>query len=258
VDHKDRMKKHLPLLIYKLLKMISGLSFAQRCDWTFDYRYDFRKYNGSMARDGDWIFINGDCLFQFRRPMNNKFNWVRHKYNFIVHNSDRSFGYQELAFLLPIAYRIYAINTTVSHPILKTIPIGFADIHLPFLKTFNVPKQERTIEIYANFQPRTNVTKRQECIDCFKDNPKVVFRDNLTVEEYFNDLSKSKFVLCPEGTGIDTHRIYESLLCGATPVVLRNPLSNLYERMPVCIVDKWTDPFEVKTGNISFNHAFYI
>ena len=59
------------------------------------------------------------------------------------------------------------------------------------------------------------------------------------------DLCRSKFVLCPEGTGIDTHRVYESLYCGATPVVLRNSLSHLYERLPVCIVDKWTDPFVV-------------
>jgi hypothetical protein len=68
------------------------------------------------------------------------------------------------------------------------------------------------------------------------------------VPEYFMELCRSKFVLCPEGTGMDTHRVYESLYCGATPVVLRSSLSHLYETLPVCIVDKWTDPFFVPVG----------
>jgi hypothetical protein len=64
---------------------------------------------------------------------------------------------------------------------------------------------------------------------------------------FYRTLKRTKFAICPQGTGIDTHRVYESLLCGATPVVLRNPLSNLYKDLPVCIVNQWTDPFyEVK------------
>jgi hypothetical protein len=46
---------------------------------------------------------------------------------------------------------------------------------------------------------------------------------------------------------MDTHRVYESLFCGATPVVLHSPLDELYKKLPVCIVNKWTDPYVVPT-----------
>jgi len=38
-------------------------------------------------------------------------------------------------------------------------------------------------------------------------------------DEYFQLLSKSKFVLCPSGDYIWTYRFFESILCGAIPIV---------------------------------------
>lgn len=227
--------------------MISGKSFSERCKWVVDSRYPERhRFHYMTAANGDWVFVNGDYLHDFTRHFP---YLVTKKYTIVVHNSDRPFGETELRLLLPIANRIYAINTTVQHPILTTIPLGFVDRQLPFLHDFKPVSVERDIEIYMNFTPGTNVGKRRECMDSFK-NARV--RSGLTVPEYYNDLCRSKFVLCPEGTGIDTHRVYESLLCGATPVVLRNSLSSLYEKLPVCIVDKWTDELKVPNQK-SFN-----
>ena len=118
---------------------------------------------------------------------------------------------------------------------------------------------ERDIEIYLNIKVRHNWEKRSQCIQAFEHDPRVVNRERVSVPEYYADLCRSKFVLCPEGTGIDTHRVYESLLCGATPVVLRNSLSHLYEKLPVCIVNKWTDQFYVPSGKgCSFNVNDYL
>jgi hypothetical protein len=147
--------------------------------------------------------------------------------------------------LLPHIQHVYAINTTIQHPLLTTIPLGFVDKQLPFLSGFQAGSSERPHEIYMNFTVGTNTPKRKECMDAFEGDARVVKAQNQSVPEYLMDLCRSKFVLCPEGTGMDTHRVYESLFCGATPVVLRNSLSHLYEKLPVCIVDKWTDPFVV-------------
>ncbi len=231
--------------------MISGKDFADRCDWVFDTRYPQKRYSQFLSKHGDWVFINGDLLEQI--PV------LRKKFTWVVHNSDRPFGQRELNRLLPYALRIYAINTTVHHPLLKTIPIGFVDKQLAFLSTFKKSNVKKDIEIYGNFTPGTNTQKRQECIDCFKENPAAVFKSNLSVEEYYADLSRSKFVLCPEGTGIDTHRVYEALLCGATPVVLRNSLEELYAKLPICILDSWADAFYVPpTSPVSFNPNMYL
>jgi hypothetical protein len=220
--------------------MISGKSFSNRCKWVFDPRYpDKQMFSYARATYGDWVFVNGDYLQQFRGqiPL-----FSPKKFYVIVHNTDRSFGFLELHALLPISLHIYAINTTVSHPALTTIPLGFVDRQLPFLSMFRPPDCPRNIEIYANFTRTTNDAKRAECIAAFANDPRVTWRTDLSVPEYYADLCRSKFVLCPEGTGIDTHRVYEAMFCGATPVVLRNSLANLYSHLPVCILDRWSDP----------------
>lgn len=227
--------------------MISGKSFADRCRWVFDPRYPDRPlFSYATASHGDWVFVNGDYLSQFRSqiPL-----FSPKQFFVVVHNTDRPFGLVELGRLLPISLHIYAINTTIVHPRLTTIPLGFVDKQLPFLETVQRPEGPRDIEIYANFTRTTNDEKRQSCLAAFKDDPRVTWRSGLSVPEYYADLCRSKFVLCPEGTGIDTHRVYESLLCGATPVVLRNSLAPLYERLPVCLVSRWTDEFYTPTNN---------
>jgi len=222
--------------------MISGKSFADRCQWIIDPRYiEKPTFVPMLSKSNDWIFINGDYLTIFLNNVKGAF--IPKKYRIIIHNTDRSFGKPELEQLLPYANHIYAINTTITHPNLTTIPLGFVDLQLPFLHSFQPPKLERDIEIYVNFTPHTNQQKRQNCLDAIEERAGVVYKTGLTVPEYYQDLCRSKFVLCPEGTGLDTHRVYESIFCGATPVVLRNSLSHLYEKLPVCIVDKWTDTF---------------
>jgi hypothetical protein len=219
--------------------MISGKSFAERCKWVVDPRYPDRpRFQYHTASDGDWVFVNGDYLYTMRFPVLS----VK-RFTFVIHNSDRPFEEPQFRYLLPHAAHVYAINTTIRHSRLTTIPLGFVDKQLPLLPLFEKPETERTIEVYMNFTAGTNTAKRNECIASFKDDPRVTIRTGLSLREYYTDLCKSKFVLCPEGTGLDTHRVYESLYFGATPVVLRNSLSHLYETLPVCTVNSWSDPF---------------
>jgi hypothetical protein len=226
--------------------MISGKSFSEACKWVVDPRYPTRdSFTYMRAADGDWIFVNGDYLDEFLR----RFPLIRTKrFHIIVHNSDRSFGPSELAAVIPRAYRVYAINTTVTHPNLTTIPIGFVDKQLPLLFGFIGGSSDRSIEVYMNFIDATNAPKRAECRRALESDSRITRAQCLSVPDYFTDLGRSKFVLCPEGTGPDTHRVYESLLCGATPVVLHGPLDSLYEKLPVCIVSKWTDSLYSPSG----------
>lgn len=226
--------------------MISGKGFADKCQWVVDPRYPERPvFDYVRAKAGDWVFVNGDFIMDYVHRI--PFLSVK-KFHVIVHNSDRPFTERVLSVLLKSAVHVYAINTTFQHPQLTTIPIGFVDRQLPFLSSVRpLPEEERTIDIYCNFTVGTNAPKRSECLIAWKDSPRVTFGRDRSVADYYDDLCHSRFVLCPEGTGVDTHRVYEALLCGATPVVLRNSLSHLYEKLPVCIVDAWTEPFYIPT-----------
>jgi hypothetical protein len=219
--------------------MISGQSFAELCSWVYDPRYPTAPRYSLAAKNGGRVFINGDYVAHFVQHMPQLFK----KHIFVVHNSDEPFDQAKLELLLPRAYHIFAVNTAVSHPQLTTIPLGFADKQLAWASSFKPPVVERDILAYVNFLPHTNATKRNQCLEAIKNDPRITMKSNLTQDEYHTDLCRSEFVLCPEGTGADTHRFYEALLCGATPVVLRNSLSSFYSQYPVCIVNAWTDPY---------------
>jgi hypothetical protein len=122
------------------------------------------------------------------------------------------------------------------------------------------PSSERNIEIYSNFSKHTNPQARAECLIAFEGDTRVVRKEpgGRTQAEYYDDLCHSKFVLCPEGTGIDTNRVYEALACGATPVVLHSVLDHLYAKLPICILNSWTDPMVIPTGNTRLDVDFFL
>jgi hypothetical protein len=230
--------------------MISGKAFADVCKWVMDTRYPERVvFQPKLASNNDWVFLNGDYFDRMihllqesraNRPIVMKTPPKR--FVFVIHNTDTSFDEAKLRQLLPHAAHIYAINTVVQHPALTTIPLGFVDRQLPLLGSFARPECSRDIEIYANFTVSTNPEKRKACLEAF---PHATVRENLSVPDYYSDLSRSKFVLCPVGTGIDTHRVYESLMFGAIPVVLRDTLPTLYAKLPLCVLDTWTEKLYV-------------
>jgi hypothetical protein len=56
----------------------------------------------------------------------------------------------------------------------------------------------------------------------------------------------NSFVVCPEGNGIDTHRLWETLYMGGVPIVSSNSYMNgLYRRLPVVVLDDWRQLNEV-------------
>lgn len=58
---------------------------------------------------------------------------------------------------------------------------------------------------------------------------------------YLTKVAESNFVACPEGNGIDTHRLWETLYMGSVPIIRRNEsLEPLLDKLPVLIVDKWS------------------
>jgi hypothetical protein len=61
-------------------------------------------------------------------------------------------------------------------------------------------------------------------------------------ECYFDRLPKYKFVVSPEGNGIDCHRHYESLIAGCIPIIEDNSLTKKkYENMPVLYSNDYSE-----------------
>ena len=98
-----------------------------------------------------------------------------------------------------------------------------------------------------NFNIATNPAERRECYDIIKIYPGVLddmrTGRRITFEEHCRRMSSCKFVASPPGNGLDCIRTWEALYQGVIPIVKRSPLDPLFNRLPVLIVDRWTDLF---------------
>ena len=68
-----------------------------------------------------------------------------------------------------------------------------------------------------------------------------VVTNKIGLEEYKNNLVSSSFVLCPEGNGIDTHRVWEALYSGSIPVVKNRTAFKSFDKLPILFVDSFYD-----------------
>jgi hypothetical protein len=62
----------------------------------------------------------------------------------------------------------------------------------------------------------------------------IKFNEHQTAQNYYRSLPTYKFVISPEGNGIDCHRHYEALIAGCIPVVERNEfIERKYGNCPI-------------------------
>ncbi len=66
---------------------------------------------------------------------------------------------------------------------------------------------------------------------------------SMSADQYFNSLPNYKFVISPEGNGIDCHRHYEALIAGCIPIIEDNPL--IRDKYAGCPILYTTDYSEI-------------
>ena len=70
------------------------------------------------------------------------------------------------------------------------------------------------------------------------------FKDPETIQKrrnFYKTLKRTKFAICPFGTGKDTHRVYECLLFDVVPIVKTSFLDKLYSKYNIWIVKDWSE-----------------
>jgi hypothetical protein len=109
------------------------------------------------------------------------------------------------------------------------------------LNKIQQPKSYKN-QVYMNFNINTNPGKRELPYNILKNKPWVTVRmgaNGQNYDDYLDNIYNHKFVICPEGNGIDTHRIWECLYMGTIPIVSDNINNAFYRGLPICIVDDW-------------------
>jgi hypothetical protein len=108
----------------------------------------------------------------------------------------------------------------------------------------SVPPSARENKCYANFQFLMNTRYAQDRRDAIQKVPKdLVYYQPTKVKrmESWKTMVKYKYVLSPQGNGIDCHRTWEALALGCIPIVKTSQLDPMFEGLPVMIVKDWRD-----------------
>ena len=86
----------------------------------------------------------------------------------------------------------------------------------------------------------TNIKERIIVFNLLKDK-KFVTNQSTNFDLYIDNIYNHKFVVCPEGNGIDTHRTWETLYLNTIPIEKRNINNSFYTDLPICFVDSWEE-----------------
>lgn len=101
---------------------------------------------------------------------------------------------------------------------------------------------ERECKIFCNVH--FTLDRFGDRIKSLKDIPKeLVYKVNgiKSRSKTWKEMIKYSFVLSPYGNGMDCHRTWEALCLGCIPIVRGRSLEELYEDLPVLIVENWND-----------------
>ena len=157
----------------------------------------------------------------------------------------------------------YSTNVVHKHNKLISLPIGLANEfseknlnHLDF-KKFSIQNEEiqKEIYIYSNFNINTKYSFRKRLLSSISNNKKFKIRNSdLNLNEYKQDLNNYKYVLCPPGNGIDTHRIWEAIYSNSIPIVFREYYLDYFSEVPVIVLSSIDD---LKNFNLNENVKKY-
>src|ERR1035437_6243406 len=163
-------------------------------------------------------------LFKEIKNLNNKFIIITHNSDI---NVDNTFQIPENVI------KWFTQNVNVKNDKLESIPIGLPnnkwnpDIN----KIKNIINKQKNIKnlLYINHKIKTNIKERQEPYKLFSNKNWATLESNVNYDQYINNVYNYKFVLCPNGNGIDTHRLWECLYVKTIPIV-KNNINNSYYR----------------------------
>lgn len=262
---------------------VSSYTFRLMCDhgWLSDGDYRYCKGNINSLKNGidpnnvkkgDKVYIVTEYLDIYFKEIHPK---IKYKYILVTGRCDRGISNNEIKYLDDKIIHWYSSNVEVEHHRLTQIPLGLQNRHwriknhpqsdIELIKEVGDLVLEKKNDILLSFQIHTNSDERRKCYNYFSKKDFVKIRNyndknrinREFVKDYFSEIKKSKFVLCPFGGGFDCHRNWEVFSLGSFPIIKKHKsMENFYD-MPAWFVDDWyevnKDTIENKYNELSKN-----
>jgi hypothetical protein len=193
-------------------------------------------YNFRYLEDGCSIYVCGTAIKHFISiiPKINLIHWFTQ--NCVINHKKLS--------NIPIGLDYHTISSNLYHqwgP--QKSPLDQEKELIEIRKNMK-PFYERVIKAYSNFHFATDIKYGNDRIKAINEVPKdLVFYEptTLPIIETWKNQIRYAFVLSPMRHGYDCHRTWEALCLGCIPIIKKMPINNVYDDLPVLIVDEWRD-----------------
>ena len=231
---------------------------------SFDYNI-----NDIITTDGYLSFCNKNNLQYIKTDYfyngNRIFNWrgKLHPQNLPISTNMCVIGHSDYPVTNSISNNfkyVFCINRYTNNENTFGIPLGIcndvdSELHKIcgdknlIIKIYNDKTKKENLA-YINFTISTNKNERKLVFDLFSNKKWVKVGKMVTtsegMEEYLIEIKYSKFVFCPSGNGIDTHRIWEAIYMGSIPIVkYENTTHHLFTDLPILFIDNWNQINEI-------------
>lgn len=236
------------------MDFIVGEKFYNVGDFVFsinnndDYNRQVNTFNINKLKDLNIVYFHTmykDYFFDLIKNLENKFIIVTHNSDTNINNIDN---------LPNNVIKWYSQNINVKDGRLESLPIGlensrwFPQIRKQdkILDKLNTDKKIYNL-VYMNHNINTNISERSISYDLLKNKNFVTTEmsfNGQNFENYIDNIYNHKFVICPEGNGIDTHRKWETLYLNSIPIEKKCINSSYYEDLPICLVNSWEEVTE--------------
>ena len=152
--------------------------------------------------------------------------------------------------------KIFCVNRNTENKNTFGIPLGItndcddSELHKIFgnkdiMVQVSNSKIEKENLCYLNFNISTFPTERKFIFDNFANKywVKVGDIENTLMgrKKFLEEIKSSKFVFCPRGNGIDTHRLWETLYMGSIPIVKYEITHELFTDLPILFINDWSE-----------------
>jgi len=249
---------------------ISSRGLLKSCDIynskinSSDIHLDIEKY--LAIKKNDIVYICNSAVEIFFK---NIFPFLKEPFILVSGDSDVSMPFNGYENYIDDEKLIvwFSQNLTISHPKIKNLPIGL-DYHTISKPNESHPwgigmlpiEQENLLNNIKNNAPSFNNRKfgcyinfhfsywginqrgdRQECLKKINNSICWFAPTYINREDSWIQMSQYCFVICPFGDGLDTHRLWETLILGCIPIIKTSGLDPLFEDLNVCIITDWSE-----------------
>jgi len=219
-------------------------AYVDACDHVF--WCDARPHESRALKSGALVFCKIDEVWRLFRALRR----TRKRIVLLTGEGDKPVSPELYAQKPPHVHHWFGTNMFADGTDTTAIPLGLgARPDSATLESDEIRKAaalgiKRDQLLYANFGTASNPGLR-EPLSAWLQRPEQswITRHPHTAQPgkagYLEALLSHHFVFCPPGNGEDTHRMWETLYCGAIPVVRESPAMRHFKDLPILFVPQF-------------------